>query len=314
MNQEIKSAVLEKYQIRKTKKQKKAFIEYVTGLCERENIPISVEKSSGGRNIVMGDVDSCDYVMTAHYDTCAVMLLPNLVTPKNFLLYLIYQLFLMVVIILSCAVVPAILSLFGLSQIAFFSYPVALLLMMYLLMAGPANRHTANDNTSGTLAVINTMLSMSPSQRSRVCFVLFDNEELGLLGSGSFARRHRNVMKNKPLINCDCVSDGDYLFVKGIRGRKNRNINELIFDCFSVSAEKHRMTPVTGVGGFYPSDQVRFRHGYAVAAFNKSKLFGLYLSRIHTPADKVFIDRNIDCITDAVIMYADKLETQVTSE
>ena len=48
--------------------------------------------------------------------------------------------------------------------------------------------------------------------RDRVCFILFDNEEKGLLGSKALAKKYKNIKQNKLVINFDCVSDGDYLY------------------------------------------------------------------------------------------------------
>ena len=96
---EIKNTIFEKYQVRKSKKQKTAFIEYIKGVCEEKCISCTIEEKENNRNIVMGaSPENSEVVMTAHYDTCAKMIIPNFITPKNFLFYLIYQIILMVVI------------------------------------------------------------------------------------------------------------------------------------------------------------------------------------------------------------------------
>ena len=85
--------ILEKYQVRKTKKQKTAFIEYVKKTAELAGYDFKVEKGAfGARNIVIGDPDSAKVLYTAHYDTCARLPFPNFITPKNILVYLMYQL------------------------------------------------------------------------------------------------------------------------------------------------------------------------------------------------------------------------------
>ena len=79
--------ILANWQIRKSKKQKSAFIELI-----QSHIPeAKVEAKGSTRNIVIGDTDSAKVIYTAHYDTCAVMPLPNFITPKNFFFYIVYQ-------------------------------------------------------------------------------------------------------------------------------------------------------------------------------------------------------------------------------
>ena len=79
------------------------------------------------------------------------------------------------------------------------------------MMAGPANRHTANDNTSGVITLLEIALSLPEELRSDVCFVWFDNEERGLLGSAAFAGKHKETKKGALVLNFDCVGDGDSL-------------------------------------------------------------------------------------------------------
>ena len=212
---EIKNTILEQYQVRKNRKQKTAFINYVKSLCEEKGITCTVEKKGMSRNIVMGaDPDSCKLVVGGHYDTCAVMPIPNFITPRNVFMFVLYQILLTLMLFLPCVILSAVVGYFTSPIIAGPIFSFSLLIMCGLMMFGPANRHTANDNTSGTVAVLNTMLTMTEEQRAGICFVLFDNEEIGLVGSSSFASMHKDVKKNIPVINLDCVSDGDNIFAK----------------------------------------------------------------------------------------------------
>jgi len=89
---ETAKEIFEKYQVRKTKKQKTVFIEYVKQLAERYGYDFKVEKGAfGARNIVIGDPEAAKVLYTAHYDTCARLPFPNFITPKNFLVYLLYN-------------------------------------------------------------------------------------------------------------------------------------------------------------------------------------------------------------------------------
>lgn len=304
---DIKNTILENYQVRKNKKQKIAFINYVEGLCKENGINCTVEKKESSRNIVMGaDPDNCELVIGGHYDTCAVMPLPNFITPKNAFVFILYQIALTVVMFIPGIILSGLAACFLGPEIAVPVFGISSLVVCFLMMFGPANKHTANDNTSGTIAVLNTMLSMTEEQRSGICFVLFDNEEVGLLGSSLFAKMHKNVKKSVPVINFDCVSDGDYIFAKLPRKVNSSEFGTAFTAAMEASAVDHGMTPCVGTSGFYPSDQGNFKQGIGVAALNRSKLVGLYMNRIHTPRDTVFIDRNIDCLTDAMIRLVDK--------
>ena len=53
---------------------------------------------------------------------------------------------------------------------------------LWWMLDGKANRHTANDNTSGVAAVMELMARLPEEQRSKAAFILFDNEEKGMLG------------------------------------------------------------------------------------------------------------------------------------
>lgn len=47
----------------------------------------------------------------------------------------------------------------------------------------------------------------------KAAFVLFDHEEIGMVGSYSFAKKHKEILKDKLIVNLDCVSDGDHILV-----------------------------------------------------------------------------------------------------
>jgi hypothetical protein len=115
-------------------------------------------------NVIVGDPARADVVYTAHYDTCSVMPFPNFITPKCLPIYILYQ----VVLSLIIYIIP--ISVFigsrhvlnatgsnSLFLVTYFSGFALLLLFSFLLLDGPANRHTANDNTSGVTLLLNLM-------------------------------------------------------------------------------------------------------------------------------------------------------------
>lgn len=250
------------------------------------------------RNLVLGDPEKADVVFTAHYDTCARLPFPNIVTPKNLLIYLLYQILIMVPFFALLAVLTLVfLRLHVYGPAAFLiAWILFLAAILYAFIFGPANPHTVNDNTSGVLTLCELISALDEGDRERCAFVFFDHEETGLFGSGFFASKHRKAMKNKLLINFDCVSDGDHiLFVQSARAKKL--LGDLLGQAFPSSTDKQ--SHIEGpFGAFYPSDQVQFRCGVGVAALNKSPLFGLYLSRIHTAKDTVCDERNFSYLVE----------------
>ena len=297
---ETTKTVFEKYEVRKTKKQKNAFIDYVKSVADTQGYEFRTEKGYlGAKNIVVGDPDKARVVYTAHYDTCAVLPFPNFITPKNIWIYLLYQ-------IAVCALLmflPLYALGFAIGSVAammeadifaltpFFDLlEYALLIgILVLLVAGPANKHTANDNTSGVTVLLDLMTAMPTEERSKAAFVFFDLEEAGLFGSAGFASKHKNSMKDKLLVNFDCVSDGEnMIFAVNKKAQKYVDpLSEAFADSGDISVE------IASKGIFYPSDQANFPCGVGVAACRKKRGI-LYLGRIHTPRDTVYEQKNID--------------------
>ena len=235
---ELSKEIFNSYQVRKTNKQKSKFIE----LLKKHFPELKVQEGGFGfpknRNIILGDIDTAEVVLSAHYDTCAWLPFPNLITPKNIIFYFLYSLAIAIPIILLAFALGFIPLLFIKDPIFFhIFYIVYYLLVIYLLLAGPANKHTANDNTSGVITLCEIYQELTPQQRSKVAIVFFDNEELGLLGSSYFKSVYKNQMKKKLLINYDCVSDGDH-FIIGVSKQARTLYLDKIINAFTKTDRK----------------------------------------------------------------------------
>jgi len=294
--------ILERYQIRKSKKQKTAFIQFVTEFAQEHGYPLQIEKGNGGRNIVVGDPETAKVVYTAHYDTCAVMPFPNFITPKSIGLYVLYQLLIVVGFLVVAFGIGfgfgALAAVTGIpAELASVVASAAYWVLLILLIAGPANKHTVNDNTSGVITLMEIMAALPQEQRDMAAFVFFDLEEVGLFGSAAFASKHKKAMQQKLLINFDCVSDGEtVLFVlkKGAAA-----YGERLEQAFP-SNENVRVE-VASKGVIYPSDQANFPVGVGVAALKTSKSGILYMDRIHTKRDTVCREENIEFLRDGAV-------------
>lgn len=293
----ISQTILEKYQVRKTKAQKLAFIE----LLKTHFPDLTVEE--GGflrcRNIVLGDVETAKVVFGAHYDTCAVLPVPNMLFPKNILFSLLYGFLIAVPVLVLGALLGYGLNLiFDNFWVGYWGTLIGFFVVFVgIFILGVPNRHTANDNTSGVVTLCELYAALDEQTRQQVAFVFFDHEESGLFGSGFFAKKHKQKMKDTLLINFDCVGDGKHMFLIANRKAKKDHGPQLR-DAFAESSLPIHHESADWV--FYPSDQTHFKKNIGVAAFHKTPLLGYRIGRIHTPRDTVLQEENIACLVQGM--------------
>ncbi len=298
--------IFEKHQVRKGKKQKTAFIDYTLNVAKENGYSAQVEKGMlGARNIVVGNPDSAKVIYTAHYDTCARLPFPNFLTPKNFGIYLLYNLAIVLgFFAIAFAVGLVIGVIVGLLEfepkILEFVPELVFILLFALMLFGPANKHTANDNTSGVTTLFGIMKNLPEEQREKVAFVFFDLEEMGLFGSSSFAGKHKEVKNQTLLINFDCVSDGKDIMLVSKKGAKQ--FNGLLAEAYKSNGD---VAVDIADKAFYPSDQTNFKKGVGVASFKKTKRGMFYMNRIHTKKDTVYRRENIDFLVEGSLKLAD---------
>lgn len=294
--------VLEKFPVRKSRKQKAAFREAVCSYAEGLGYDVKVEKGSfGSRNIVIGDPENAKHLITAHYDTCARMFFPNLITPCNFWTFLLYQLF-TVVLLLIPAIGLGILTgvLTGSVWAGQMVYAGFLLAAMALMLFGPANPSNANDNTSGVVSLLKLAVQWPSDQRNQVCFVLFDLEEAGLLGSSSYRSSHKKATQNQLVWNIDCVGEGDQIvFFPKKNVKQDAAHMEMLRRCCTEQDGKRILIRENGFS-VYPSDQANFPLGIGIAALRESR-FGLYLGKIHTKRDTILDKNNVNILCSAIL-------------
>jgi len=310
---ELSKKILADYQVRKTKRQKETFRRWLCAELEGLGYTPREETGNLSTNVVVGDPDSAAVIYTAHYDTCPVLPVPNFITPRNLLWYLLYQLLLVAPMFLlaiggEIALLLAWESVFGVECPMWLAVGVVYLVMgffVWAIMFGPANKHTANDNTSGVITLLEIAQALPEALRDRVCLVFFDNEEKGLLGSSAFAAAHGDVKKNTLLVNFDCVSDGDYIQFYPSRALKRDYDTVAALEWAFVPGGKKEVEVVTGFG-FYPSDQAQFKRGVGVCALKKSRLFGYYMNYIHTKKDIVLEAENIRLLCAGAVRLARK--------
>ena len=181
--------------------------------------------------------------------------------------------------------------------IGYFAYFGTLILMMF----GPANRHNANDNTSGVVTLLEIAASLPVEYRDKVCFVLFDLEEAGLLGSSSYRKSHKKSTDRQIVLNLDCVGDGNEIVIFPTKRLKKDTckLNELDHIC-GIFGDKSISLHREGFA-MCPSDQKNFPYGLGIMAFNRKKIFGLFCDKIHTNRDMILEETNVNIIRSALI-------------
>ncbi len=308
---ELSQSIFNNHQVRKSNQQKSDFIQLIQNNISGVNIEESTSLVKS-RNIVVGDVENADIILTAHYDTPAVLPFPNFLAPKNILANILYQGGLAVIIAtiiftlqhLYFEIMPD--NLFTALSSLVLVY-ILLALMIFYIIKGKANKNNANDNTSGVITLIEIMNKLTEEEKQKAAFVFFDNEELGTLGSMAFKQKHKEKMKNTLLVNFDCVSDGDHIMI--IKNKKAHLKYADLLDSIMVSADDKNIVQDRAIRAFYPSDQMNFPINIGVAAFRKNILLGYYVSRIHTAKDTVFDERNIVLLSDKFSDLIKKIST-----
>lgn len=291
----------ELFPVRKSKKQKEAFRASARAYAESLGYSVTEEKGSFGvRNLIIGDPKTAKYLITAHYDTCAWLPMPNLVTPCSFTLYLLYQLLLTAVLLvlpLGISILAGMLT--GEFWLGYNLFLILFVIEMVMVMVGPANPSNVNDNTSGVVTVLEIAARLSEAKRRNVCFVLFDLEEAGLIGSSSYRSKHKKETNRQIILNLDCVGEGDEIyFFPTAKLKKDKMKISHLQEIAGTKGEKNITIRTKGTG-FYPSDQVQFPYGVGIASLKRGRL-GLYVSRIHTPKDTILEKENVNILCDAL--------------
>ena len=303
------------YPVRRTAKEKETFRTTIVEHLQDKGIDARVEKTADGKNenIVIGDVSAAKVVCTAHYDTPAASLFPNLMIPRSFLFYL-YQ-FVPIILILAASLGGAYLIsnavYHGADRMEYMRVFLPLYLafyygLYYLLYRVFKNPNNCNDNTSGVATVLTVLDSLNEEERKNFAFILFDNEEKGKKGSKAYVKDHKEMMKDRLVVNFDCVGDGEYFIFIAMKDAENREEYRKLRENFADDGAYHTC--------FYPikgsqsnSDYKNFPCGVGCMACRKSRWGLFYTPNIHTPKDVVANAENIRFLCDGMKRFAKTL-------
>lgn len=293
------------YPIRRNDKEKQNFYEYVQ--AEFGESRVSKQTLDKNNNIVIDDLSTADVICTAHYDTPAASVIPNMMMPRNKILgTLINMLFPILMALASLGIAYLIGFLANLEETAVIAIYLVLYLGLYfLLMRTFTNKHNKNDNTSG----VATVMSIAKQIRNdKVAFVLFDNEEKGLLGSKALNKAYKKEFANKLVINFDCVGNGDQIVLIPKETAEAREEYALLKQSLDESSDfTINYTPFKKALG--NSDHKSFPCSIGVMAGNKGKIAKFFTGRIHTARDTVASEKNVSFLSDAMVKMIERRQS-----
>ena len=291
----------ERFPVRKTAAQKQAFRQWLMGEIAQMGYTARIEENDKGRqqNIVVGDPEHAEVTFTAHYDTPSTILLPDLQIPRNFPVYLLWQLGMIGGMLLLSFLVGLVLGLAtkdgDLLILGFFGAFVA---MMWLQLNGFANTLNVNDNTSGVAALLETIARIPVENRSKAAFIFFDNMEKGRKGSKAYARDHLEMQHTRFVVNADSVGVGDVFVVAAPSLAVQLPQYAKLENCLAALPEK-QVRFHSSVTTRMNSDFRSFKCGVGVMACRQVSGIGLYLGELHTKRDDHADQGNISALAEA---------------
>lgn len=295
------------YPIRRTEKQKETFREYIKTTGKRLGVKVNVETlKNKHNNIIIGDPETAKIIFTAHYDTPATSIIPNLMMPRNKFLSSLYHFgfyFVLAFVSMFTAVIATKVLAFAYEAIICI-YVVLYFTTFYLATRAFTNKNNKNDNTSGVATILSIL---ERNLDKNVAYILFDNEEKGLLGSKAYNEKHKQELVNKLVVNFDCVGLGDnIIFVVKNDAEKLEEFKVLKENFKGSDVFKVHFFPLKGSIG--NSDYRSFKCGVGVMACLKNKTIGFYTSRIHTNKDTLAYSENIEFITNEISSCLEKIK------
>ena len=296
--------ILKIHPICKTNEQKEAFRADVGTYVKSFDFDFGMEPcSSGGQNLIIGDAEKARYLITAHYDTPGSIGIANVSTPCNAVRT---NLILLRNVAFGALVGGAAGYLmrqgYLLPGIAVLFLVMVMLPLCHRFQLFPANPCNANDNTSGVVTLLEIARTLPQAHRDKVCFVLFDQEERGLLGSAAYRKAHKAATENQIVLNLDCVGDGDHiLFMPTKKTRKDQQLIRRLKRLGGWFGKKQILTIDKGFCQ-YNSDHKNFPLAVGVGAFHqKKKTF--VLDKIHTKHDTNLDMTNVNLLRAALITF-----------
>jgi len=293
------------FPIRRTDEQKQKFIDYVKQNVKNYEVNVDTYEKKHN-NVVIGDWQSAKVIFTAHYDTPASSFYPNLMLPKTPLLAILFHILIPILLALVAVFVTVCINMFAkmhyiglvlITECIYFS-------LFYFGTRFFVNKHNANDNTSGVSTVLQICSKITSD---KVAFILFDNEEKGLLGSKAFSKKNKQLLQDKLVINLDCVGDGEnFIFIcKPLA--QNCELYAPLKNCEAFNHPSKKVYFYSTKESSANSDNKNFDCSIGIVACNRGKTGIFYTSKIHTNKDTTIDASNIEFLSNALAQFASEI-------
>ena len=299
----------ELFPVRKTAGQKKAFRHWLLAQAAEMGYSARIEQNDKGRqqNIVVGDPEHAEVTFTAHYDTPSTILLPDLQIPRNFPVYLLWQMLMIGgMLALAFAAGAGLGLLTGSGDVMLLAFFGAFLVLMLLQLNGAANKNNVNDNTSGVAVLLETMQRLTPDQREKAAFIFFDNMEKGRKGSKAYCRDHLEMQHTRFVVNADSVGVGD-VFLVAAPALAVQLPQYAVLEKQLAAMPEHQVRFHSSLTTRMNSDFRSFKCGVGVMACRQVTGIGLFVGNLHTSEDDTADQDNIDCLAEAFSALAGQL-------
>lgn len=295
----------DKFPIRRKKDEKAKFADYVKSELGDDRVKTeTLEKDNN--NIIIGNPESARVVITAHYDTPAASVVPNMMFPANRAGIIVNLLFPVLFALFSFTLAYTVCYLLDWDgKIAALIYLVVYLGGFYCMTRLFSNKHNKNDNTSG-VATVMTLAKRIDDER--VAFILFDNEELGLVGSKAYSKAHSDVMKDKLLINLDCVGNGDQVILMAKERATKTAEYQHLHKAFCVEDDNFTIHHIPFRKASSNSDHKSFLSSVGITAASRGHIAKFVTGRIHTSRDTVADSKNIFFLSDRLSEFLENIE------
>lgn len=263
------------------------------------------EVNKSGTNLVVGNPNA-EYIFTAHYDT------PGrtgwLLSTSRWFGQTGANIFMILAMLILLPLISG--KLFELSEnmdpnFSFWVIECGLLLFLLIIFGSMVikNKNNRNDNTSGVLSLLALAEKVAADDelRGKCCFVFFDNEEWGLLGSSGFAswcKKNGINLKQSKVINFDCVGYGDVLT---FASTKNTPVGKAVTAAFAEAGQKPVYKKSLMI---FMSDHANFKNSVMVSYTKRSLVGLLYIPLIHTSKDVECDIDKINKLTDDFYTFA----------
>lgn len=300
------------YPIRRTEAQKSAVREYIVSRISEFGYCAKVETTADrkNQNVVIGDPTTAKVILTAHYDTPASAIFPNLMLPRNPILYYLCQLLPMFLLVGIALLGGFLASLpFNKNMGVFLGvYMILYYALFFICYRMRSNPHNANDNTSGVATVLTALANADPAHKASVAAILFDNEEKGKKGSKAYYQDHKSEIADKLVLNFDCVGFGEHILFVAKEQAERDPLYPHLQTAFSKTDEVYTAAFYPMKGSNANSDYKSFPKGIGCMTCKRSRRGIYYTPHIHTTKDRYANPANITYIAERLSEFVNQID------